>query len=90
MVFSVLEQIYLIKLLEAEETDQHIKMKQTAYFHKTMQTLKENGYVKIDGSNKKFFRLTTLGRMVASIVAKHTKTDPKYRQYAGTVIMTMV
>ncbi len=88
MVISRLAQICLLKMLKAERTDQVLEGKQTAYFHDTMKILEENGYIVIDGdgSNKKFFRLTTIGRIEASLIAKWTKTNPKYLKHAYMIV----
>ena len=84
MVFSQLEQKYLMKMLIAERTDQPLKIARTTYFIRTMAILAENDCIIIINNKRKVFKLTEFGRMMASYNLKHSKTDEKLRKYAYT------
>jgi len=93
-MFSKVEQRILLELLQHERLnkDWHPKSK-PAQFYNTMSLLKDNDLITIEPngrSKNKAYILTVFGRCMASFIAKHTRTEPKNKQYAYIVDMYIV
>lgn len=98
-MFSIVEQRYLLEMLKSEQTrnrftkfDKWDKTTRTRQFYRVMGLLKENDLITstpINNSNRKRYKLTVFGRAIASIIAKHTKTEG-YKKYAFSVEMYLV
>lgn len=97
-MFSIVEQTYLLGLLKSEKTATRFtsgewNKSRTAQFYRVMSLLKENDLIISipDKNNRKAkqYRLTVFGQAMASLVAKHTKTEG-YKKYAFVVEMLLL
>lgn len=88
-MFSLLEQRFLLELLKAKRTGGTFR-RGNSYFYKTMRSLERNDYAKIVSKSPLTFEITVLGMCLASLIAKHDKTVPGFKKYAGTVEMYLL
>jgi len=94
-MFSTVEQKYLLEMLKNEVLNKTQKTNsKTSQFYRIMALLKDNDLIMIIPNNKdsksKSYKLTVFGRAMASIISKHTKTEPKYKKYAHGVELWLV
>lgn len=88
-MFSNKEQEILLKLLLCKQTGSDFKVR-SSFEYKTINLLIENEYVEIIKKHPLTVGLTPIGDSLASLIAKHTKTDQNYRKYAGVVFLVTV
>lgn len=89
-MFSIVEQRYLLELLKRERlAELPSANSKPSQFYRVMSLLEKNALITITpmtNSQRKTYKLTVFGRAMASIIAKHTKTEG-YKKYAFTVEM---
>ncbi len=85
-MFSRKEQYFLLELLRCREQRVNFRV-YSSFDYRTMSVLIENGYVKILGDKPRIYGLTVIGQCLASLIAKHTRTEKRYVKYAGNVEM---
>lgn len=86
-MFSIVEQKILLEMLKNERLrlPPKSRSKPSAYY-RTMKLLRENDLIEIEkNGNSKNYKLTIYGRVIASFIAKHTKTEVLYKRFAYTV-----
>jgi len=92
-MFSIIEQKYLLELLKKERLNEPPPSNsKSSQFYRVMRLLKENELIiikPVDNSQRKTYKLTVFGEAMASLIAKHTKTEG-YKEYAFTVEMYLV
>ncbi len=87
-MFSLKEQLFLLELLKADRQGGIFRVK-SSFHYNTMENLCLNEYVYVVSNKPKIYGLTIIGECLASLIAKHNKTDPKFLKFAGTVDMAI-
>lgn len=88
-MYSKSEQRLLLELLKAKQTATPLKTN-GSYWFKTVKLLEEGDHLKVISTHPNQYELSTFGECMASMIAKHPKTNPKWLKYAKTVEMYLL
>lgn len=85
-MLRIVEQKYLLKMLENNRQFPTNKRPDRSNFHKIMASMVKKKLVEIkERNNGKVYRLTTLGWGRACLIAKEFDTPPQYKKHARVV-----